>query len=353
MKRVCHYVTKKVHGKKKRVKVCKNIKKTPTPVPTATPTSVPVELCGTGSAPTGAVLENRRNIPGARPRQSGSGAEAEHPGDKTAVIFAPFAYDFGAEYQPAVDALQNEGYSVAVYKRGGRIGGGTNDSPEFTINDFAATSGKAGVLIIDTHGGGTDVAMEAYETKKARDAAYDARLKQGWTSAIIKAQINAHDDPGTPTVVSAYTIDITNVGFKDHWKSDDSLIYVSACDSWDVAAGFPNAGYFVGYTTSVEPDQSSADFKSFWAGMDRYSDSSGDLDDPNTRLSTWPSPVAGNQAVARTCRSPARHLSWHQCHRSAARPEGQGRRKRSVVPHPRRLQLRHGSIPEREERRDV
>jgi hypothetical protein len=42
-KKKCHYVTKKVHGKKKRVKVCTTVKPkaTPTPTPTDTPTDTP------------------------------------------------------------------------------------------------------------------------------------------------------------------------------------------------------------------------------------------------------------------------------------------------------------------------
>src|SRR5579864_4214754 len=47
-KKVCKTVTKKVHGKKKRVRVCHTVKPKPTatptdtPTPTATPTPIPV-----------------------------------------------------------------------------------------------------------------------------------------------------------------------------------------------------------------------------------------------------------------------------------------------------------------------
>src|SRR5947209_4111741 len=40
----CHYVTKTVKGKKKRVKVCTKPKPTPTPKPTVTPTATPASL---------------------------------------------------------------------------------------------------------------------------------------------------------------------------------------------------------------------------------------------------------------------------------------------------------------------
>jgi DNA-binding beta-propeller fold protein YncE len=41
LKKTCHYVTKKIHGKKKRVKVCKTVKPKPSPTPTPIPVVPP------------------------------------------------------------------------------------------------------------------------------------------------------------------------------------------------------------------------------------------------------------------------------------------------------------------------
>jgi mono/diheme cytochrome c family protein len=52
-KKKCKFVTKKVHGKKKRVKVCTKVKATPTPTetPTETPTDTPTPTLTPPSAP--------------------------------------------------------------------------------------------------------------------------------------------------------------------------------------------------------------------------------------------------------------------------------------------------------------
>jgi hypothetical protein len=225
-------------------------------------------------------------------------AVAHTPGNNRAYIFAPFDFDpsFHADYQPAEDALKEEGYNLKdhIFKRT------SLQDPHPTIQDFLLSSG-AGVLIISSHGlccEGSGFAIEVFaddrnheKAKHARDSLIAAEVPEGakaWKAEdfhIGDFQVNT-GTAQAPSNRLVSALSITGQGIRDHWKGDQSFVYLAACCAAKTETAFKAVGADVvfGYQKEVPSIRSArSDFKALWTRLDGTRDKGAPMGKPLRR----------------------------------------------------------------------
>jgi len=174
---------------------------------------------------------------------TGARAQNETPGtgtkkNHTAYLYAPFKWAFGFSdidrfAKKALSAAADSGqqYDWVSYVETKKP---TAAAPAkiCTLDVFRDLISKnaddMGVLVISTHGGKDSLSVEAFETKKGRDDAYDAYIKAGYTKDQISKTEN---DEG-------FSISVTDKFIQKYRNVGQALVYISACEGGTMADDF-------------------------------------------------------------------------------------------------------------------
>ncbi|HLG20223.1 MAG TPA: hypothetical protein VI895_10480 [Bdellovibrionota bacterium] len=205
------------------------------------------------------------------------GATNETPRSAGAVLFQPCQWQLGDSWGPLWLLASEQNYTYTEYTN--TVEPHPIGTLPANLNTFAGLS-SAGILEIDTHGGGNHLQIECYPlTEKA---AYEARYKQicgddpnppGGIKLTcgkdpkkvdvmaVAAQRKTVTGNGTRTENTNYAIALTIQGIKKlYHPKDHTIIFNGACHSWKTLPAFKTAAVeYLGYTGEVLTSQTHKD----------------------------------------------------------------------------------------------
>ncbi|MCK4548221.1 MAG: T9SS type A sorting domain-containing protein [Candidatus Eisenbacteria sp.] len=188
-------------------------------------------------------------------------AANECPGSPEAFIFEPYGF-FSEVFSEPEAALWDQGYDIVRH-----IDRTCDLDPGFTTltNFEAGLRHGYGVFCVASHGDPSGFAVEAYDTtlagEAAADSAYWAYRNSGiWEYGEIYVGQSHH---GNAVCIADNAVASIDKGF----VSDESIVYMAPCHSWELRWAWTGAREYLGYPGEPDSQLVRSEAWLFWDRM--------------------------------------------------------------------------------------